>query len=193
MARLAQLACLALGENILFSEDALKDAPKLAQNKSIFNANFFLSLTNPISSILQVAFPNPAQPQSEGRGRETLLPIDLPGELRIPGGKTSGGRDRSLGFDATAPPLARSLPSGRTDGRTLATDGRTPAGDFAMAAASSTASSTAAASPAAAAAATAAATASSRMLSQLKKKLSRFTISQEEGPVCDSGIYCYGE
>ena len=174
----------------MFSEDALKDAPKLAQNKSIFNANLFLSLTNPISSILQVAFPNPAQPQSEGRGRETLLPIDLPGELRIPGGKTSGGRDRALGFDATAPPLARSL---RTDRRTLATDGRTPAGDFAMAAASSTASSTAAASSAAAAAATAAATASSRMLSQLKKKLSRFTISQEEGPVCDSGIYCYGE
>ena len=37
------------------------------------------------------------------------------------------------------------------------------------------------------------ATASSKMLSQLKKKLSRFTISRDEGPVCDSGIYCYGE
>ena len=65
-----------------------------------------------------------------------------------------------------------------------------------MAAASSTATDGAAASSAAAAvAATSAATTASpsRMLSQLKKKLSRFTISREEGPVCDSGIYCYGE
>ena len=64
-----------------------------------------------------------------------------------------------------------------------------------MAAASSTAADVAAASSAAAAVATSAATTASpsRMLSQLKKKLSRFTISREEGPVCDSGIYCYGE
>ena len=116
---------------------------------------------------------------------------------RIPGGKTSGGRDhRTLGFDATAPPLAYTLPTdadGRTAGRgrTPAIHSSTPAGDFAMAAAPSTASTTAATSSSAATAA--AATASSKMLSQLKKKLSRFTISRDEGPVCDSGIYCYGE
>ena len=33
----------------------------------------------------------------------------------------------------------------------------------------------------------------SKMLSQLKRKLVRFNITRDEGPVCDSGIYCYGE
>lgn len=113
----ALVESLPWGGYFFFCEDALKGASKFAQNISLFIATLALglSVTNPISTILQVAFPNPAQPQSEERGRETLLPIDLPAELRIPGGKTSGGRDRALGFDATAPPLARSLL--RTDGR----------------------------------------------------------------------------
>ena len=157
---------------------------------------FLPLLTNLKSFILQVAYQNLAVPQSEARGREALLPSIFPPSCVSPAGKLRAV-DNIARLDLTQPtaPRSRAHRAAGTDGRALAIGWATPAGDFAMAttAASSTDSSAAAAATSASVAATAAATASSRMLSQLKKKLSRFTISRDEGPVCDSGIYCYGE